>query len=80
MTCLVEDITIKVTLNHCEGDSDVLGGPNNLRERAFDVVNEALDEWLENRCLGYTHNFPGVSVTLDATGLYEAPEVGGGDN
>jgi hypothetical protein len=26
VTCLIEDITIKITLNHCESNSKVLGG------------------------------------------------------
>ena len=82
MTCLVEDITIKITLNHCEGDSTVLGANNDLRNSAIDVVTSALPPWLANRNFKepYVFDSGGIRITMENTGLYEAPEVSGGDN
>jgi hypothetical protein len=80
MTCLVEDITIKITLNHCEGDSTVLGGRADLREMASNMISQALMPWLAERSLKYAFDTVGVSIRMENTGLYEAPETGGGDN
>jgi hypothetical protein len=80
MTCLVEDITIKITLNHCEGDSTVLGGPADLRAMACDLLAKELLEALTERHLLDAINVTGIAIKIENTGLYEAPEVGGGDN
>jgi hypothetical protein len=79
MTCLVEDITIKITLNHCEGDSEVLGGKADLREMASNMVSQVLLGNLKDRVLNYAFDTTGLSIRMENTGLYEAPEVGGGD-
>lgn len=81
MTCLVEDITIKITLNHCEGDSTALGGKNDLREIVASEFDVALTKWLEDRDQEVIW-FPadGIKVHFSNTGLYEAPETTGGDN
>jgi hypothetical protein len=82
VTQLVEDITIKITLNHCEGDSAVLGGKADLRKMASNIVAQALPEFLAVRDFKtpYILDMKGVSIRMENTGLYEAPEVGGGDN
>jgi hypothetical protein len=81
MTCLVEDITIKIKINHCEGDSKVLEGPNDLRQWAVDFVEEgALSNFLREGQFTDTFKMRGLEVVLSKTGLYEAPETGGGDN
>jgi hypothetical protein len=80
MTCLVEDITIKITLNHCEGDSTVLGGKADLREMASNMVSQVFLSNLKDRVLNYAFDTVGLSIRMENTGLYEAPEVGGGDN
>jgi hypothetical protein len=81
VTQLVEDITIKITLNHCEGDSTVLGGDNDLREIVASKFDIALTDWLEARTLeAIWEPAKGVRVVYLNTGLYEAPEVDGGDN
>lgn len=81
MTQLVEDITIKITLNHCEGDSTVLGGENDLREVLASEFDIHLTNWLENRSQEVIWEpIKGVRVHFTNTGLFEAPEVGGGDN
>jgi hypothetical protein len=80
MTQLVEDITIKITLNHCEGDSEVLGKQNNLRCQAYSLLGYWGPEWAKTRALSGTASWPGIEVKYENTGLYEAPETGGGDN
>jgi hypothetical protein len=80
MTQLVEDITIKITLNHCEGDSTVLGGPNDLRETAIEMLKCNLSDWLMERKLAANYGERGLEINWSNTGLYEAPETGGGDN
>jgi hypothetical protein len=82
MTCLVEDITIKISLNHCEGDSAVLGGKADLRAMASALVAQALPQFLIDRPFKapYIYVTQGISIKMDNTGLYEAPEVHGGDN
>jgi hypothetical protein len=80
MTCLVEDITIKISLNHCEGDSAVLGGKADLRAVACNLLAQALPSNLKDRVLRYEFTETGISIKMENTGLYEAPETGGGDN
>jgi hypothetical protein len=82
MTQLVEDIFIKISLNHCEGDSTVLGGPADLRAMACNLLAQVLPEWVAgpNRQLEGKFDTTGLSIRMENTGLYEAPEVGGGDN
>jgi hypothetical protein len=80
MTCLVEDIIIKISLNHCEGDSTVLGGAADLRRMACNMLAQSLPHNLEDRVLKYEFKETGISIKMENTGLYEAPEVGGGDN
>ena len=81
MTQLVEDITIKITLNHCEGDSTVLGGKNDLREIVASEFDVALTKWLEDRNQEVVWiPATGIKVHFSNTGLYEAPEVHGGNN
>jgi hypothetical protein len=81
MTQLVEDITIKITLNHCEGDSTVLGGKLDLRKAAASRLEAKLPDWIYSRALKALFNDgAGIIITYENTGLYEAPETGGGDN
>jgi hypothetical protein len=80
MTQLVEDITIRITLNHCEGDSTVLGGKADLREMASNMVAQVFLSNLKDRVLNYAFDTTGLSIRMENTGLYEAPEIGGGDN
>jgi hypothetical protein len=81
MTQLVEDITIKITLNHCEGNSDVLGCKRDLREEVAECLKPLLHGWLDGRQLKALWNDgAGIDITYENTGLYEAPETGGGDN
>jgi hypothetical protein len=80
MTQLVEDITIKITINHCEGNSMVLGGPNDLRAGITQWLDAMLPKWIKSRTLKAHFNDFGVDIQFENTGLYEAPETGGGDN
>jgi hypothetical protein len=80
VTQLVEDITIKITLNHCEGDSTVLGAKNDLRASAVNLIAKELPSFINSRLTCFCQGSPGISVTFVNTGLYEAPETGGGDN
>jgi hypothetical protein len=67
MTCLVEEVTVKFVINHCNADppSTVLGGTNDLRKRVRDAIEAVGD---------------GTPIKWKTTGIFEAPEVGGGDN
>jgi hypothetical protein len=80
VTCLVEDITIKISLNHCEGDSAVLGGAVDLRAFACNMIAQALPHNLKDRVLQYEFKETGIIIKMENTGLYEAAEVGGSDN
>jgi hypothetical protein len=80
MTQLVEDITIKITLNHCEGDSTVIGGKRDLREEATAYITKKLPKWLAKRRMEDGYLELGIDITFTNTGLYERAEVGGGDN
>jgi hypothetical protein len=80
MTQLVEDIVIRITLNHCEGDSKVLGGTYDVRGSVMDWLDEMLPNWIDSRTLKANFEALGVDISFENTGLYEAPEVGGGDN
>jgi hypothetical protein len=81
MTQLVEDITIKITLNHCEaGDSKVLGGKYDLRGSVMDWLGSMLPNWIDSRTMKANFEALGVDIQFENTGLYEAPEVGGSDN
>jgi hypothetical protein len=81
VTELVEDITIKISLNHCLGNSKVLAGKHDLRGTAYMHLMRDLPEWIASR---KTHasmtDGPGIKIEFENTGLYEAPEIGGGDN
>jgi hypothetical protein len=80
MTQLVEDITIKITLNHCESDSKVLGGKYDLRGSVRDWLGSMLPNWIDSRTMKANFEALGVEISFENTGLYEAPETGGGDN
>jgi hypothetical protein len=81
MTQLVEDITIKITLNHCEGDGVALGGPNDLKKWAADFLEEgAVTSFILSQAFTDTFQMPGLDIVFERTGLYERAEVGGGDN
>jgi hypothetical protein len=81
VTQLVEDITIKITLNHCEGNSSVLGCKRDLRQELTECLKPLLHAWLDTRKLNAIFNDgAGIDITFENTGLYEAPETGGGDN
>lgn len=80
MTQLVEEITIKITLNHCEGDSVVLGGGNDLRARATTMLRDMFPRFIESRDGHGVGLAKGVKIDATNTGLYEVPELGGGDN
>ena len=80
MTQLVEDITIKITLNHCEGDSTVLGGKVDMRDSMIVMLGLMLDAWLGSRRQEAEFCEDGFTIKFENTGLYEAPEVHGGDN
>jgi hypothetical protein len=80
MTQLVEDITIKITLNHCESDSTVLGGKNDIRGAVMDWLGAMLPTWIDSRTMKANFGDLGVDIKFENTGLYEAPEIGGGDN
>jgi hypothetical protein len=82
VTCLVEDITIKITLCHCAADSTVLGGKADLRAMACNMLAQALPSFLAVRDFKapYVFDTEGILIKMENTGLYEAPEVGGGDN
>jgi hypothetical protein len=81
VTQLVEDITIRITLNHCEaGDSKVLGGKYDLRGSVMDWLGSMLPNWIDSRTMKANFEALGVDIQFENTGLYEAPETGGGDN
>lgn len=80
MTQLVEDITIKITLNHCEAESTVLGGKNDLRAAVMPWLDSMLPTWIGSRTLKAHFGDLGVDISYENTGLYEAPEASGGDN
>jgi hypothetical protein len=76
MTQVIEQCTIKVTISHDDVDTSTLyGGPVDLWERAA-------------RMIANLHGMPpkgrmrmsGVELTWDKTGVFEVPELGGGDN
>jgi hypothetical protein len=66
MTCLVEEITVTFTLNHCAADppSTALGGTNNIRQKVRSAIERMADG----------------PIKWTTTGLFEIPELGGGDN
>jgi hypothetical protein len=80
VTQLVEDITIKITLNHCESNSKVLGGTYDIRGSVMDWLGSMLPNWIDSRTLKANFEALGVEISFENTGLYEAPEIGGGDN
>jgi hypothetical protein len=67
VTYLVETVTVTFTIDHCNAEppSTVLGGPNDLRA----LVRIAIE-----------HVGDGTPIKWETTGIYEAPELGGGDN
>jgi hypothetical protein len=67
VTCLVEEVTVKFIINHCNADtpSTVLGGNNDLRARVRAAIESVGD---------------GTPIKWTTTGLFEVPELGGGDN
>lgn len=80
MTQLVEDITIKITLNHCEGDSKVIGGDVDLRRDLVDWLDAWLPDFLRQRVMHNEYVGIGMAITYTNTGLQEVPELSGGDN
>jgi hypothetical protein len=81
VTELVEDITIKISLNHCLGNSSVLAGKYDLRGMAYAHLMRDLPEWIASRKQHASMtDGPGIKIEFENTGLYEAPEIGGGDN
>jgi hypothetical protein len=82
VTQLVEEITIRIVLNHCGGDSDVLGGEENLRKAAADyLIDFPLRDYIDRRVLrDVLLRTPGIEITYENTGLFETSEVTGGDN
>jgi hypothetical protein len=67
MTQLVEEVTVKFIINHCNADppSTVLGGTNDLRALVRNAIEAVGD---------------GTPIKWKTTGLFEVPELGGGDN
>jgi hypothetical protein len=67
VTQLVETVTVIFTINHCNANppSTVLGGTNDLRKTVRDAIEAVGD---------------GTPYTWKTTGIFEAPEIGGGDN
>jgi hypothetical protein len=67
VTQLVETVTVTFIINHCAANppSTVLGGTNDLR--AF--VRTAIE-----------HVGDGTPIKWKTTGIFEAPELSGGDN
>jgi hypothetical protein len=67
VTDLIEEVTVKFVINHCKADppSTVLGGPNDLRAFVRSAIEAVGD---------------GSPVKWTSTGLFEAPELTGGDN
>lgn len=81
MTELVEDITIKISLNHCLGNSAVMAGKYDLRATAIVHLAHHLPGWIASRKQHASlTDGPGIKIEFENTGLYEAPEIGGGDN
>lgn len=82
MTHLVEDITIKITLNHCTSiePSTVLGGKRDLRKDAAEMLTGELPRWLRERIFIDRIEWDGIEIVYENTGLQEVPELGGGDN
>jgi hypothetical protein len=44
------------------------------------MLAQSLPHNLEDRVLKYEFQETGISIKMENTGLYEAPETGGGDN
>jgi hypothetical protein len=67
VTQIVEEVTVTFTINHCNADppSTVLGGTNDLRKIVRDAIESVGD---------------GTPYKWTTTGIFEAPEIGGGDN
>jgi hypothetical protein len=67
VTQLVEKVTVTFTINHCVADppSTVLGGPNDLRAFVRSAIEAVGD---------------GSPIKWTSSGLFEAPELAGGDN
>jgi hypothetical protein len=67
VTQLVETVTVTFTINHCNADppSTVLGGTNDLRALVRTAIEKVGD---------------GTPMKWKTTGIFEAPEIGGGDN
>jgi hypothetical protein len=79
VTQLVEDITIKITLNHDKTDSEIYSGKVNLwgeLEKIWSIVPAAIqfrDGHVEVRG-------GALKIEWRSTGLEEQPEETGGDN
>lgn len=81
MTNLIETIKIEIELNHCAGDSAVLGGERDIRAEAADYLTQMLPGWLRDRIWGETNQFgDDITIKFTNTGLMEVPEESGGDN
>jgi hypothetical protein len=80
MTTLNESITIHIELCHCEANSKVLGGTYDLRGSVMDWLESMLPNWIDSRTMKANFEALGVEISFENTGLYEAPETGGGDN
>jgi hypothetical protein len=80
MTNLIETYEVKVEINHCLGNSTVLGGKYDLRKASVDWLNTELRYLLGKRVTARTLSSGGITIKFTNTGLEEVPEETGGDN
>jgi hypothetical protein len=80
MTNLIEEIKVRISINHCVGDSDALGGKTNLRLSAVETVSANLLEFIYSRQTREVDVKDGIRIVFTNTGLMEVPEETGGDN
>jgi hypothetical protein len=80
MTNLIETYVVKVEINHCQGNSTVLGGFYDLRADSVKWLMADLPALLEARATDWKAESGGIKITFTNTGLEEVPEETGGDN
>lgn len=82
MTQMVERFTITVDIEHDSSQeiSALYLGPRDLKDYARKVLPKVIEMAFEAGPSRWQLKRDGLSITWEHTGLFEAPEVGGGDN
>jgi hypothetical protein len=79
VTQLIDEIKVTISLRHDEVDSHIYGGKTDLREWLKQYW-PSIGTLIASSANKGRMTLMGVDIVWENSGLYEVPELGGGDN